>query len=89
MSATKEMPLYQSCKRVWALLIKDIKVEQDGSATITPDEEGYAPFSVSKAYMDKHTPLIGGYYVQYENGYESWSPADVFLDGYFKIVLRC
>jgi len=89
MSTTKELPMYQSTKRVWALLIKDITLKEDGSAMITPDEEGYATFSVSKEYMNKHTPYVGGYYVQYQNGYESFSPPDVFLEGHFKIVMTC
>lgn len=25
---------------------------------------------------------VGGYYVRYEDGYESWSPAKAFEDGY-------
>lgn len=28
---------------------------------------------------------VGGYYVRYEDGYESWSPAKAFEDGYTRI----
>jgi hypothetical protein len=28
---------------------------------------------------------VGGYYVRYENGFESWSPAKAFEEGYTKI----
>jgi hypothetical protein len=41
---------------------------------------------VSDAYYKKHEPFIGGYYVRYENGYESFSPAEAFEDGYAKVA---
>ena len=88
----QEMPKYQSHKRVWALKIKSIKRDgegenrdSDGSAMITPVEEGYAPFRVEFDYMHKHKPEAGGYYVQYEDGYKSFSPAQAFEEGYKKI----
>lgn len=87
-----EMPKYQSHKKVWALKIKEIIVdgegqdrETNGGAMITPEEEGYAPFSVDREYMDKHKPQVGGYYVMYEGGYKSWSPSEAFEGGYTKI----
>ena len=89
---SREMPKYQSHKRVWALKIKSIKRDgegenrdSDGSAMITPVEEGYAPFRVEFDYMHKHKPEAGGYYVQYEDGYKSFSPAQAFEEGYKKI----
>jgi hypothetical protein len=85
----KELPRYKSHKEVWALKIKSIindgegeNRESDGSAIITPEEQGYAPFRVELAYLNKHKPQVGGYYVVYEGGYESFSPADAFEDGY-------
>lgn len=87
-----EMPKYQSHKKVWALKIKSIvrdgegeDRETDGSAMITPEEEGYAAFRVEPEYLHKHKPQVGGYYVVYEGGYKSWSPADAFEGGYTKI----
>jgi hypothetical protein len=32
--------------------------------------------------MIKHAPQVGGYYVRYPDGYESWSPAKAFEEGY-------
>ena len=91
-NASREMPKYQSHKKVWALKIKEIVFdsdlakaenrETDGSATITPEEVGYAPFKVDHAYISKHSPKAGGYYVLYKDGYKSWSPAGAFEDGY-------
>ena len=56
--------------------------ETDGSATITPAEDGYAPFKVDANYVHKHKPEAGGYYVVYADGYKSFSPAKAFEDGY-------
>ena len=86
------MPCYRSHKRVWALKIAAIKRdgegedrETDGSAMITPVEAGYASFRVDHAYMHKHKPQVGGYYVVYADGYKSWSPAQAFEEGYTRI----
>lgn len=91
-----EMPRYKSHKIVWALKIKNIVamtaeefVGSDGptpdGAVIYPEEAGYAPFSVDQAYVNKHNPQIGGYYVAYRDGYKSWSPASEFEDGYTRV----
>lgn len=55
-------------------------------ATITPEDPDYAPFPVSQAYMMKHQPEPGGYYVVYSGGYKSYSPAKAFEEGYTKIT---
>lgn len=89
--ADREMPRYQSHKKVWALKIKDIfdhsdpGCEPDGSRTINPEDEGFAPFKVNHDYMRKHKPQIGGYYVVYDDGYKSFSPAKPFDEGYTRI----
>lgn len=51
-------------------------------ATITPADEGYAPFQVDGDFMEKHRPEVGGYFVVYDDGYKSFSPAKAFEDGY-------
>ena len=88
MSVSVEMPKYKSHKEVWALKIKSIvrdgegeNRESDGSAIITPEEEGYAPFRVEGDYLHKHKPQVGGYYVVYKDGYKSYSPAEAFEEG--------
>lgn len=54
-------------------------------AVITPVENGYAPFAVSPEYCRKHKPQVGGYYVRYKDGYESFSPAQAFEEGYTRV----
>lgn len=92
-NAEIEMPKYKCHKEVWALKIKDIVpqtqedlVESDGpkpdGATLYPENTTYSSIFVDQAYIDKHHPEIGGYYVVYTDGYKSFSPADAFESGY-------
>lgn len=91
--ADTEMPKYKCFKEVWALKIAKIirnnedvpNAETDGTAMITPEEQGYAPFKVDVDYMIKHKPEVGGYYVVYKDGYKSYSPAKAFEEGYSRI----
>lgn len=39
-------------------------------------------FHATSVWANKHNPLVGGYYVRYEDGYESYSPAEAFESGY-------
>jgi hypothetical protein len=41
--------------------------EEIVGAVITPEEEGYAAFPVSRRYVLKHSPQVGGYYVVYSS----------------------
>jgi len=50
--------------------------------TIIPADQRYAPISVGADYIAKHKPHSGGYYVLYEDGYASFSPAEAFESGY-------
>ena len=81
-----ELPRYKCYKEVWALKIMKIERHNEGdpsgSAMITPLDGRYAPFRVEPQYVRRHNPQVGGYYVVYKDGYKSYSPADVFEDGY-------
>ncbi len=81
------MPQYQSHKKVWALKILTVNssgTPEDVGAILT-FEHPYGPRSVSAEYYRKHQPKAGGYMVVYEDGYESWSPADAFEAGYTRL----
>ncbi|NKE69890.1 hypothetical protein MNODULE_03900 [Nitrospiraceae bacterium HYJII51-Mn-bac16s-1-B09] len=71
------MPRYQCHKKVWALKIRSVEGNR-----ITPEESGYASFVVPDEFIQKHNPQIGGYFVVYEDGYHSYSPAKAFEEGY-------
>lgn len=86
---TREMPRYECHKRVYALKINQIRRVPSGNATVThsivPADDGFAPFEVSLEYVNKHNPQAGGYYVVYDDGYTSYSPAKAFEDGYKRL----
>lgn len=90
-----EMPKYLCHKEVHALKIAKIvhdgegdDCESDGTAMIIPADEGYSPFKVDFAYMSKHKPVAGGYFIVYEDGYKSFSPAEAFESGYSVMKIR-
>lgn len=77
------LPMYTCHKQIGALKIKTII-----GNTIVPEDEGYAPLEVSHEYLMKFEPIAGGYYVVYEDGYKSFSPAHAFEKGYTKNEVR-
>lgn len=83
------MKKYRSHKLVEAGKIKAIEeLGDDGLGTTETClllDDGWH-VAVSDAYMAKHNPQIGGYYVRYADGYESWSPAKAFEEGYAEVV---
>ena len=44
------------------------------------------PMNVDEDWVFRHKPEIGGYYVRYEAGYGSYSPAEAFESGYSLMV---
>lgn len=89
--AQAEMPKYRCHKTVHALKIKAVVQSEateeceGGSLKIIPEDEGYAAFSVPHEFITKHNPQAGGYFVVYDDGYKSFSPAKAFEDGYTRI----
>lgn len=86
--AKSEMPKYRCHKTVHAMKIDKIVDptppgnESDGSRILVC--EGSA-IKADWDYMRKHKPEVGGYYVVYDDGYKSFSPAKAFEDGYTRI----
>lgn len=84
MSVEMEMPRYVSHKQVWALKIKAIEpFGADGMfARLHFEDPRYAPIAVDADWYYGRKPEAGGYYVVYQDGYKSYSPAKVFEEGY-------
>ena len=86
------IPRYRSHKVVEAAKIEDVTRLDDGSADLVLEIPDHYPASlevnVNAAYMRKHDPQTGGYYVRYPDGYESWSPAEAFEGGYTRELSR-
>lgn len=93
LDGAKEMPRYQCHKKVWALKIAEVRDpnagadhESDGSRELMFVEAiHYGPLRVRHDYVRKHQPVAGGYYVVYDDGYQSFSPAKAFEDGYTRL----
>lgn len=88
MTLSREMPKYQCHKKVWALKIKAVAQGTQptglpgGSWMLHPADDGYGPLEVSHEWYAKHKPEAGGYFVVYDDGYKSYSPAAAFESGY-------
>lgn len=81
------MQIYQCHKQVHAAqivhidhtrLLLDGGLDDDGNAVVKP-------VMVSLDFIEKHKPASGDYFVQYEDGYQSISPASAFEGGYTAI----
>lgn len=81
MSPKQPLPKYICHKEVQAVQIKHVVYDPPGY-TITPMEKGYDPIKVTAEWQDKHGAKPGGYFVRYADGYESYSPARAFEEGY-------
>lgn len=80
-------PQYRSHKIVSALKIgSSIEVLPDGSAMLSIANPGFVPVRVKKEVIARYVPLPGDYFVEYEDGYHSISPGNVFEAGYTLIT---
>lgn len=88
------LPAYKCHKEVKALKIKaimnpneGIDCEDNGERIATFSDAGYeaCAFLFDHRFMHRHKPEVGGYYVVYEDGYTSFSPAEAFESGYARI----
>jgi len=81
----KEMPQYRCHKVVRAAKITALR--QNGNPDM-PDlvlGEIGGIVTVLPDWHAKNKPQVGGYYVVYEDGYRSYSPAKAFEEGYTKL----
>ena len=78
------MKSYRSHKVVEAFKILDTReIREHGMSMVLIGVDDRVP--VSLTYVTKHGPRVGGYYVRYSDGYESWSPAEAFEGGYTEV----
>lgn len=82
--ALVEMPRYKSHKTVWALEIDSIANEVDAASAkiLTFRDKGYPKMRAPLEMFARYIPVPGDFYVQYEDGYKSFSPRKAFLEGY-------
>ncbi len=86
--ATRDtMPWYECHKRVQALKIQSIERDINNAASVRTVKiffvDGmWAPAIVPDDIVARYVPVAGDYYVLYEDGYASFSPAAAFESGY-------
>lgn len=57
-----------------------------GSTEYAAELKFFPPEHVARLISSRQTGgFVGGYWVEYEDGYVSWSPAKAFEDGYTKV----
>ena len=78
----RSLPRWRCHKLVDADRIEEI-IHADGAVTLTLSEG--AQIVVTKAWDRRHRPKVGGYFVRYDDGYESYSPAEAFDAGYTRV----
>lgn len=78
------MPAFISHKRVWALKIAKVHVDEHGQGiALVFEGKSYGMRALTTSQLEhKPIPEAGMYFVQYEGGYFSFSPADAFEKGY-------
>lgn len=83
---TVELPQYKCHKVVRAAKITQITHNEDGSAWLVfgdlAKEGEFVGELVPDWWMQKRSPHVGGYFVQYDDKYTSCSPGDAFEEGY-------
>ena len=79
-----EIPRYQSHKVVRAAKIIGVKQVGAGKGAILGLDCDIS-VGVNEEWLFKHSPYVGGYFVVYEDGYQSFSPADALDNGYFRL----
>ena len=82
-----ELPRWKCHKEVHAVKITGVVDptapgnESDGGRLLEVAGP-YLPIYVRRDFVQKHKPEAGGYYVVYDDGYTSYSPAKAFENGY-------
>lgn len=81
------MQKYKCHKVVEAFKIAKISISPITTVMVSePDENNGVVNAVVRAeWVIKFKPAVGGYYVQYADGYASYSPAEAFEEGYTRM----
>lgn len=75
-----EMPKYRCHKEVWALEIDSVFGNK-----LTFRDKGYASITCDPTMFLRGIPTPGDFYIVYEDGYKSFSPAKAFKEGYKRL----
>ena len=78
-----QLPKFQSRKIVRGAKI--VQMEDVPCGGVILHLEGDKQIEVSREWYMQRGAQTGGYYVVYDNGYTSWSPAEAFQGGYVRL----
>ncbi len=73
----KEIPQYK-CHKV----VRAFKITEINHMELLSGNPDIPIVTETTKYFAKHKPKVGGYYVVYSDEYTSFSPADIFEEGY-------
>lgn len=82
------LPRYKGHKTVSALEIAEVRPAEKRHAwesrnyQLVPSDTRFDPIDVTHEWYVKHSPVAGGYFVIYDDGYTSFSPKKAFESGY-------
>jgi hypothetical protein len=79
-----KMGRFLCTKTVWAEQITGIRLGAPGVAWLE-FREGHERLMVATKWVEEKHAEPGGYFVVYQDGYTSFSPATPFVDGYERI----
>lgn len=81
------LPKYRCYKVVEAVRIRTVFWYGDGRGVIDPADRSLRPITPMAGWMErfKGNDTDTGYFIRYEDGYESWSPSKAFEEGYTRI----
>lgn len=72
------LPAYISQKPVWAMKISLVEPRPTGEVRVHSDEPGVQPMNVTKEWVKRQHPQVGGYLVMLEDGLTIYNPAEAF-----------
>jgi hypothetical protein len=79
---TLGLPKWQSHKTVWAGKVAAVSEKEGIPSLILDLGDDQTNIAVGQAWLDRHKPEVGGYFVLYADGYRSYSPAKAFEEGH-------
>jgi hypothetical protein len=81
----KELPQWKSHKQVGALEIAHVTDAHDGHRIVSFADATFGDMKCPENMFTRFEPGPGDFLVAYEDGYKSFSPRQVFLDGYKRL----
>ena len=94
-----ELPLYECHKKVRAVKLRGVEIDASrairedrpcrGGAWLQPDNACFPDVWVDRDWAERNRKMYDkdpGYYVEYEDGYTSWSPTAAFESGYTAVA---